>query len=125
MPTKRPEAIAMLMEDHNEVKKLFKDYRAAGPRARVKRKNLYERIRRDLEMHTAVEEAVFYPAARPIDRELISEGLKEHETVDKLIMSLSRIEPDNARFDQQMTELMKNVEHHVGEEEGELFPKVR
>src|SRR5207248_2448396 len=76
-------------------------------------------------MHTEVEEAVFYPAARPIARDLISEALKEHQTVDKLIMSLGRIEPDDTRFDQQMTELIKNVEHHVGEEERELFPKVR
>ena len=119
------DAIAMLLEDHQKVKKLFADYQGVGPRANAKRKTLYERIRRDLELHSDLEESTFYPAARAVARDLITEATKEHKAVDKLLTDIGKIEPSNDRFTEMMKELIQNVEHHVSEEEGQLFPKVK
>ncbi len=121
----KPEsAIAMLTADHQEVKDLFLEYDAAEDAS--DRKEIAEQVFHELEIHTQLEEDIFYPAvAKKGDDEskkLVTEARKEHEKVKQLIASLRKIEASDERYDEIFQELMENVEHHVKEEEDELFP---
>ena len=89
------------------------------------RKDIAEQVFHALEIHTQLEENIFYPAvAKKGDDELkklVADARKEHEKVKQLIASLRKIEASDEKYDEIFQELMDNVEHHVKEEEGELF----
>jgi hemerythrin-like domain-containing protein len=115
------DAIAMLKADHQRVKDLFAQYEAAD-NVDTKR-TLAEQVFTELEMHAQLEENVFYPAVNEETDEgpeLVKESLSEHETVKHLIQELRSMAHD--AFDAKFQELMNNVEHHVEEEEAEMFP---
>lgn len=119
----------MLKKDHRTVEELFKRFEKLGDRARKGKQEVVERIIKELSVHAAVEETVFYPEVRAavedkeID-ELVLESLEEHHVVKWTLSELERMTPDHERFDAKVTVLMENVRHHVEEEEKELFPKV-
>jgi hemerythrin-like domain-containing protein len=117
------DAIAMLKADHQRVKDLFAQYEAAD-NVETKR-TLAEQVFTELEMHAQLEENVFYPAVNEETEEgpeLVKESLSEHETVKNLIQELRGMKHDTDAFDAKFQELMDNVEHHVEEEEAEMFP---
>jgi hemerythrin-like domain-containing protein len=117
------DAIAMLKADHQRVKDLFAQYEAAE-NVETKR-TLAEQAFRELETHAQLEENVFYPAVNDeTDKgpELVKESLSEHETVKTLIQALRSMAHDTEAFDAKFQELIHNVEHHVEEEESEMFP---
>jgi hemerythrin-like domain-containing protein len=117
------DAIAMLKEDHQRVRDLFAQYEAAN-NATTKR-TLAEEVFVELETHAQLEENIFYPSVNEATEEgpeLVKESLHEHATVKQLIAELRQIGPQNAEFDTKFHELMHNVEHHVEEEEAEMFP---
>jgi hemerythrin-like domain-containing protein len=129
MPSRRNDheqpvdAIAMLKADHQRVKDLFAHYEAADS-VETKR-TLAEQAFTELETHAQLEENVFYPAVNEeIDEgpELVKESLSEHETVKTLIQELRSMAHDTDAFDAKFHELIRNVEHHVEEEESEMFP---
>ena len=117
------DAIAMLKEDHRRVRDLFQEYEAAtDPRTK---RELAEEVCTELETHAQLEEQIFYPAVNEESQEgpaLVQEAIQEHQKVKGLIAVLREIGPDNQEFDAKFRELMQNVEHHVEEEETELFP---
>ena len=119
-------AITMLKEDHEKVKGLFRDFEAAGDRAYQKKLRIAEQVFRELEVHTTLEEEIFYPAvqakASKDGKELVLEGLEEHHVVDVLISELKQLQPENEQFDAKFKVLTENVEHHIEEEEGEMLP---
>ncbi len=125
MATKSMDAIGLLEADHRAVEDLFKQFEAAGERAGAKKQRLFETIRHELEVHTSIEEEIFYPASRAVDEEMVAEAVEEHHVVDMLIAEIAQLEPSDEAFDAKMTVLMENIEHHVEEEEKELFPKVK
>jgi hemerythrin-like domain-containing protein len=129
MPTPRndhaqpADAITMLKADHQRVKDLFAHYEAAD-NVEIKR-TLAEQVFVELETHTQLEETVFYPTVNEETDEgpaLVKESLSDHETVKNLIQQLRSMAHDTDEFDATFQELIQNVEHHVEEEEAEMFP---
>jgi hemerythrin superfamily protein len=124
-----PDAITSLREDHRRVEKLFKQFeKVAGGDAHKTQQGIVEEIIRELSVHAAVEEQVFYPAVRKaVDdaEDTILEALEEHHVVKWTLSELDGMAPTEERFKAKVTVLIESVRHHVEEEEGELFPKVR
>ena len=121
------DAIELLKRDHAEVKKAFKQFQKARYRDPQARKDFLASICRDLEMHTALEEEIFYPAvrARIKDDGLMNEAQVEHNSAKELIAELEKLAGDDPMLKAHATVLSEYVNHHVKEEEGELFPKAK
>ena len=124
------EAITQLTEDHARVKKLFKQYEklAKEEADSADRKELAAQICAELTAHATAEEELFYPAARAAidETELVDEADVEHATAKELIAQLEASSPeDDDHFDAKVKVLGEYINHHVEEEEGELFPKVK
>lgn len=116
--------LKILKKDHSTVQNLFSKYDRASKSAHDKRSELFEKIRRELQIHLRAEEEIFYPALKAMNgaaRLVISEALKEHKDVDELLTQISRIKPTDKNFDEKMETLIENFDHHVEEEEGEIF----
>jgi hemerythrin superfamily protein len=117
-------ATALLEKQHREVERSFAT--ALGTEdAKVRRTALRE-IERQLTMHTDIEEAIFYPAVRGIGTEkatdMILEAVEEHHVVTLVLKELPKVDPKADTFEAKMTVLKELVEHHVEEEEQEMFP---
>jgi hemerythrin superfamily protein len=122
------DAITLLKDDHKTVKKLFRDFQAAGDAATVTKGKLATRIIEELTVHTFLENEVMYPEVRALLPDLeqdILESYEEHHVVDVLCMELFAMKPDAERFTAKMTVLIENVTHHIQEEEQGWFPTVR
>ncbi|MCB1014354.1 MAG: hemerythrin domain-containing protein [Acidimicrobiales bacterium] len=122
------DAITLLKDDHKSVEKLFKRFEKAGDRAYKEKAKVADRIREELSVHAAIEEQLFYPVVRAtVDgaEDETLESLEEHHIVKWVLSELDDMDPKDERFTPKMTVLIENVRHHVEEEEGELFPKVR
>ena len=122
------DAIALLRQDHREVERLFKQFEKAGPRAHKTRRNIADKVIRELSVHAAIEEQVFYPAVREAVEEAedtVLESLEEHHIVKWTLSELDGMAPEAERFVAKVTVLIESVRHHVEEEEDELFPEVR
>ena len=122
-----PYAVEMLKHDHEKVKALFQQYEAAGHRAHRKKQGLAEEVFAELAVHTTLEEELFYPAMkRQTDqdgKDLVVEAVEEHHVVTTLMDELKGLDPTDERYDAKFKVLMENVEHHIEEEEGEMFPE--
>jgi hemerythrin superfamily protein len=116
--------LKILKKDHSAVQNLFGKFDRTGKSAHDKKNELFVRIRRELQVHSRAEEEIFYPALKALNgegRRLISEAIKEHKDVDELLTQISRLKPTDKNFDEKMETLIENVDHHVEEEEGEIF----
>jgi hemerythrin superfamily protein len=116
-------ATDLLKKQHKEVKSLFKKLESTD-NARMRRQLMTE-IGRTLEGHTAIEEEIFYPAVREIKarkaEEMVLEAYEEHHVVKLVLAELPQVNPEDERFEAKMTVLSELVEHHVVEEEKEMF----
>jgi hemerythrin superfamily protein len=121
---KHESAIALLTADHKKVKTLFEEYDSVEDAS--ERKTIAEQVFHELEVHTQIEEDIFYPAVAKNGGEepqkLVVEARKDHEKVKQLIASLRKLKASDEKYDELFQELMENVEDHVKEEEEELFP---
>lgn len=121
------DAIEMLKADHEKVKELFRQYEAAGDRAYQKKKSIAEEVFTEITVHSSLEEELFYPAVKAETdkqgQELVAEAVEEHHVVAMLIEELKALDPKDERYDAKFSVLMDNVEHHIKEEEDELFPE--
>ena len=118
-------AITLLTEDHRAMKKLLKELgETEGPKTR---EELFSRIERDLTAHEAIEEEIFYPALRdhPKAKEIVLEGYVEHDVVERLMGELGRLAFDDEMWGPKAKVMTENIEHHIEEEEGEMFEKAR
>jgi hemerythrin superfamily protein len=124
-----PDAIALLIEDHQKVKKMFKDFaklkKADGSDAA--KGALAEKICMELSVHAQVEEEIFYPAVRAAidDDDLMDEADVEHAEAKDLISQLEDMKPGDDHYDAKVKVLGENIDHHVKEEQDEMFPKAR
>jgi hemerythrin superfamily protein len=127
MTTKSKDAIAMLIADHKKVKSLFEQFEGLSDRSKVSKKKIADEICMELTVHAEVEEQVFYPAIRkPIkDEDLMDEAVVEHASAKELIAQILEMDPGEDLYDAKVKVLSEQIEHHVEEEEGEMFPKVR
>jgi hemerythrin-like domain-containing protein len=122
-------AIDLLTHDHDEVRALFEKFETAHEAEDTEEMStVASSIFEELEVHTTIEEEIFYPAARGKDEEIdetLDESLQEHHVVDVLMEEMGGIESGSDEWIAKMTVLIENVEHHADEEESELFPSVR
>ncbi len=118
-------AIELLKADHKVVDRLFQKVEATEE---AEHPALFEQIKAELEVHTHIEEAIFYPKLiEDGDKELsdlTKEGLEEHHVVKVFLREISALAEESDKFDPKLTVLMENVKHHVMEEEGEMFKMV-
>ena len=117
-------ATDLLKKQHRQVEKLFKQ--AEKAKQPGQRRRLMDEIAEMLKMHTRIEEEVFYPAVRELGtskaEEMIDEAFEEHHVVDLVLAELPKVNPEDERYEAKITVLSELVEHHVEEEEGEMFP---
>jgi hemerythrin superfamily protein len=118
------DAIALLEGQHREVEDLFEKFEKADRRAT--KQKIVEQISDKLAVHAAIEERHFYPAALAKQTEdILRESLEEHLAAKRLIADLLDLGPEDETFEPKVLVLKEQIEHHVEEEEEELFPKVR
>jgi hemerythrin superfamily protein len=125
-----PDAIELLTTDHKEVKALFKEYDklVESDGNEDEKQALAEQICQMLTVHATIEEELFYPAAREAlgeDADLVDEADIEHESAKELIAQIEGSSPEDDHFDARVKVLGEYIDHHVKEEEGEMFPKVK
>jgi len=124
-------AIELLTQDHKEVKALFKQYEklVQSDDDADEKQHIAQEICTKLTVHASVEEELFYPAAREVlgeNVDLVDEADVEHATVKELIAQLESSSPDeDDHYDAKVKVLGEYIDHHVKEEEGEMFPKIR
>jgi hemerythrin superfamily protein len=123
------DGLQLLKKDHDKVRELFEEFRQASEAGDVDTmRSLTEEIFEELEVHSAIEEEVLYPATKGMGEDLsdtTSESLEEHHVVDVLMEEIRRLDPDDEAYTAKMMVLIENVEHHAQEEEEEMFPQVR
>jgi len=119
-----PNAIEMLESQHREVEDLFEKLEKAGRGER--KQKLFTQIADKLAIHASIEEAEFYPAVKAKRTEdILLESLEEHLGIKRVLSDLIDLDADDDTFDAKAKVLQEQVEHHVEEEEGDLFPKVK
>lgn len=126
--TEPMDAIALLTDDHEKVKGMFEQYEDLGERALAKKQKLAYQICSELTKHATAEEEIFYPAVRQAakaNEDLVDEAIVEHASAKDLITQIMSMEPNEELFDAKVKVLGELIDHHVQEEEKEMFPKAR
>lgn len=128
MNTQAKDAIELLTSDHERVKKQFKDFQALGDKAFKQKKQLADKICNELLVHTQIEEEILYPVFlehASDEKPLVDEATVEHGTAKQLISQIQKMDSDQELFDARVKVLSEYINHHVKEEEEEMFPKLR
>ncbi|MGH7388769.1 MAG: hemerythrin domain-containing protein [Candidatus Rokuibacteriota bacterium] len=116
-------ATELLKRQHREVESLFKKVEKTENGS--ERRRLLDQIANKLEMHTRIEEEIFYPAMRELEtrkaEKMVDEAYEEHHVVKLVLAELPDVDVEDERFEAKMTVLSELVEHHVEEEEKEMF----
>lgn len=123
-------AIDLLLEDHQSVQKLFKEFEKADREDTESLEQIVSTACRELKVHSMLEKELFYPAVRDqVDKEededLLNEADVEHQMADQLIETLEGMDPGDAMYAAHFTVLSEYVKHHIKEEEKEMFPRVK
>jgi hemerythrin superfamily protein len=104
------------------VKGLFSQFESADE---DKKADIFNQIVKELQVHTKIEEEIFYPAVKKLDDDMALEAEEEHNIVDWIISQMKKLEPGDEHYDAKFTTLKENVEHHIEEEEKEMFPEAQ
>jgi hemerythrin superfamily protein len=117
-------ALELLKEDHKKVAALFDQIEKTE--SEQEHWKLFEKIRNELEVHTHIEETILYPRLQQVDdlKDLVLEAFEEHKQVKTLIREIGNLIEGSEKLDAKLKVMGENVEHHVDEEENEMFPKV-
>lgn len=122
----KKDALTLLRDDHQKVKKAFKEFEKLGDQAYSSKKDLAEDICQELEQHTKIEEEIFYPAFQKKtkgSKPLINEAVVEHGTAKDLIKQIRKMDAKDELFTAKVKVLGEYVNHHIKEEEEEMFPQ--
>ena len=121
------DALTLLKKDHDKVKSLLSELEPTTERAIKTRSELFDRIKSELTVHEIIEEEIFYPTLKqhPRAKEIVLEGYEEHNVVDDLMGELSALPVDDETWGAKAKVMIENIEHHIEEEEGEMFTKAR
>jgi len=126
IPVAQKEVLGLLLDDHKKAKKLFKDFE--NEKSEAAKEKIAREVCRDLTAHTTIEEEIFYPFLREQNPEafgdLLNEALVEHASAKELISQLQIMSSKDELFEANFTVLGEFTNHHITEEEDELFPKV-
>lgn len=117
----------LLKADHRRVHELFQQLVDTTERAVKTRQELFPKLQMELDVHARIEEEIFYPAtlAKEETHKITSEAYAEHDLVKKLLVEIEALPIESEEWAAEMTVLMENVEHHVGEEEEEISPQAQ
>lgn len=120
-------AFKLLKEDHQKVSGIFQQLEPTTERAEKTRTELFAKLNEELTIHAKVEESVFYPSIKQAaeTREIVLEGFEEHHVIKMLLKELESMPVDTEQWTAKLKVLKENVEHHVEEEEQEMFQKAR
>jgi hemerythrin superfamily protein len=121
------DAYRILMKDHRKVEDLFEKIEKTEDKEDKQLQQLFAKLREELELHTEIEERLFYPEMKkhPGTKKLVGEALEEHGEVKRLLQELAKLSPGEARWSDMIEELEHAVQHHVREEEEQMFPTAR
>jgi hemerythrin-like domain-containing protein len=121
------DAIKLLKDDHKKMKKIMEELDSTTERGVMTREELFSKMQNELSVHERIEEEIFYPALieHPKAKEIVLEGFEEHHAVDVLVDELQDVPFSDERWGAKFTVIKENVEHHIEEEEGDMFPKAR
>ena len=120
-------ALTMLQEDHDKMKKLLNELESTTERGIKTREELFSTIKGELTIHEIIEEEIFYPElkAHPKAKDIVLEGYQEHHVVDLVMRELEDCPVDDESWGAKAKVMKENVEHHMEEEEGEMFKQAR
>ena len=120
-------AIALLKDDHDKVKKMLADGEETTERAEKTRAEVFGKIKEEMLIHERIEEEIFYPALKghPKAKEIVLEGFEEHHVVDEIMGELEATDVTDEQWGAKFKVMKENIEHHIEEEEGEMFDKAR
>lgn len=121
------DALTLLQSDHDQLKAIMAQLEKTTRRAVKKRANLFNKLEHDLRIHEQIEEAVLYPALMnaPKAKDLALEAFEEHDFVDTIVAEIDETPVESDAWHAKFVVMKENVEHHIQEEEGQLFPKAR
>jgi hemerythrin-like domain-containing protein len=121
------DAITLLKRDHDKVKALLNELEPTTERAVKTRTELFEKIKNELTIHEIIEEEIFYPTLKqhPRAKEIVLEGYEEHDVVNILMGELEVLPVDDETWGAKASVMTENIEHHIEEEEGDMFKKAR
>src|SRR4029453_8800269 len=121
------DAIQLLKADHDKVKGLLNELESTTERGIKTRQELFATIKGELMVHEAIEEEIFYHAVKshPKAEDIVLEGFEEHQVVDVLMGELEGLPVDNESWGAKAKVMQENIEHHIEEEEGEMFRAAR
>ncbi len=120
-------AIELLIQDHKKVQKMFKDFEKLGEGDEEEKLALVTQCCTELKIHSQIEEEIFYPAAREAINadDILDEAEVEHASVADLIDQIQAMEPSDDLYDAKFTVIGEFTNHHIKEEQDEMFPKVK
>ncbi len=121
------DAISLLKADHEKVKKLLSDCEETTERAEATRTDLFAKIKAEMLIHERIEEEIFYPALKshPKAKDIVLEGYEEHHVVDEIMGELEALPVTDETWGAKFKVMKENIEHHIEEEEGEMFKTAR
>jgi hemerythrin-like domain-containing protein len=121
------DAITLLKTDHDKVKKLLAELESTTERGVKTRSELFSTIKGELTVHEIIEEEIFYPElkAHPKAEDIVLEGFEEHHVVDLLMGELEALDVTDETWGAKAVVMKENIEHHIEEEEGEMFAQAR
>ncbi len=117
----------LLKQDHQKVSNIFEQLESSDGIASSQRQALFTQLKQELEIHAHVEETILYPVLKQVSetREITVEAYEEHQEVKDLLAELEAMPIDDEEWNDTLLELKSNVEHHVDEEENEMFERAR
>jgi hemerythrin-like domain-containing protein len=121
------DALKLLKTDHDKVKKLLAELETTTERGIKTREELFATIKGELTIHEVIEEEIFYPELKshPRAKDIVLEGYEEHNVVDTLMRELEETPVDDETWGAKAKVMQENIEHHIEEEEGEMFKTAR
>ncbi|MEX0681920.1 MAG: hemerythrin domain-containing protein [Dehalococcoidia bacterium] len=123
------DAFTLIKKDHDRFRKMFKDYEEAGERAYKTKLGIATTFFDELNAHEVMEEEIFYPALKERMSkdgvELVMEGYEEHHVADLIVAELKALDVEDETYDPKFKVLQENVEHHMEEEEKNMFPEAK
>ena len=121
------DAMKLLKDDHGKVKKMLEELEATTERGVKTRRDLFTKLKQELMVHEAIEEEIFYPALKshPKTKEITLEAYEEHHVVDMVMAEIEGVAFDDETWGAKFMVMKENLEHHIEEEEGEMFKQAR
>jgi hemerythrin superfamily protein len=121
------DALALLKTDHDKVKKMLTDGESTTERGEKTRTELFEMLKAEMMIHERIEEEIFYPALKshPKAADIVLEGYEEHHVVDEIMGELGATPVTDETWGAKFKVMKENIEHHIDEEEGEMFKQAR